>query len=127
MTPIEGAEWHERLYRASILAEGPEVAALCAAARDHDCTVVIGINERDPVSVGTIYNCNLVIGADGSLLGRHRQLVPTWAEKLTWAGGGGASIRFYTTPLGPPGPLACGRNYNNPPHLPSLCPGATVP
>src|SRR3546814_7538771 len=110
MTPIEGAEWHERLYRASILAEGPEVAALCAAARDHDCTVVIGINERDPVSVGTIYNCNLVIGADGSLLGRHRQLVPTWAEKLTWAGGDGASIRVYDTPAGPLGTRACGEN-----------------
>src|SRR3546814_10480405 len=93
MTPIEGAEWHERLYHASILVDGPEVAALCAAARDHDCTVVIGINERDPVSVGTLYNSNLIIGADGSLLGRNRKLVPTWAEKLTWAGGDGSSIR----------------------------------
>src|SRR3546814_6100337 len=26
MTPIEGAEWHERLYHASILVDGPEVA-----------------------------------------------------------------------------------------------------
>src|SRR3546814_3900446 len=103
MTPIEGAEWHERLYRASILAEGPEVAALCAAARDHDCTVVIGITERDPVSVGTFYNCNPVIGADGSLLGRHRKLVPTWAAKLTWAGGDGASLRVYDPPVGPRG------------------------
>src|SRR3546814_18001246 len=46
MTPIEGAEWHERLYHASILVDGPEVAALCAAARDHDCTVVIRTEER---------------------------------------------------------------------------------
>ena len=66
MTPIEGAEWHERLYRASLLIDGPEVAALCAAARDHGCTVVIGINERDPVSVGTLYNTNLIIGADAT-------------------------------------------------------------
>src|SRR3546814_10240660 len=72
MTPIEGAEWHERLYRASLLIDGPEVAALCAAARDHGCTVVIGINERDPASVVTLYNSNLIIGADGMLLGRHR-------------------------------------------------------
>ncbi len=65
-----------------------------------------------PVSVGTIYNCNLIIGADGSLLGRHRKLVPTWAEKLTWAGGDGASIRVYDTPVGPLGTLACGENTN---------------
>ena len=112
MTPIEGAEWHERLYRASLSIDGPEVAALCAAARDHGCTVVIGINERDPVSVGTLYNTNLIIGADGSLLGRHRKLVPTWAEKLTWAGGDGNSIRVYDTPVGPLGTLACGENTN---------------
>src|SRR3546814_7550191 len=60
----------------------------------------------------TIYNCNLVIGADGSLLGRHRKLVPTWAGKLTWAGGDGASIRVYDTPVGPLGTLACGENTN---------------
>ncbi|ALH80924.1 carbon-nitrogen hydrolase family protein [Sphingopyxis macrogoltabida] len=112
MTPIEGAAWFERLYRASIRVDGPEVAALCAAARDHGCTVVIGINERDPVSVGTLYNTNLIIGSDGSLLGRHRKLVPTWAEKLTWAGGDGASIRVYDTPVGPLGTLACGENTN---------------
>ncbi len=112
MTPIEGAEWHERLYRAAILADGPEVAALCGAARDHDCTLVIGVNERDPVSVGTIYNTNLVIGADGRLLGRHRKLVPTWAEKLSWACGDGSSLRVYETPVGRLGTLACGENTN---------------
>jgi len=112
MTPIEGAAWHERLYRASVRVDGPKVAALCAAARDHGCTVVIGINERDPVSVGTLYNTNLIIGADGTLLGRHRKLVPTWAEKLSWTGGDGSSIRVYDTPVGPLGTLACGENTN---------------
>src|SRR3546814_8933902 len=79
---------------------------------DLGCTVVIGINERDPVSVGTLYNTNLIIGADGGLLGRHRKLVPTWAEKLTWAGGDDSSIRVYDTPVGPLGTLACGENTN---------------
>src|SRR3546814_15146952 len=65
MTPIEGAEWHERLYHASILADGPEVAALCAAARDHACTVVIGINERDPVSAGPPHRPDDHRGGDG--------------------------------------------------------------
>jgi nitrilase len=112
MTPIEGAAWFERLYHASILVDGPEVATLREAARKHECTVVIGINERDPFSIGTIYNTNLIIGADGSLLGRHRKLVPTWAEKLTWTGGDGSSIRVYDTPVGRLGTLACGENTN---------------
>ncbi|WP_374392540.1 carbon-nitrogen hydrolase family protein [Sphingopyxis sp.] len=112
MTPVEGSEWFERLCRAAITVPGPEVEQLCAAARAHDCSVVIGVNERDPRALGTLYNTNLVIGADGTLLGRHRKLVPTWAEKLTWAGGDGASLRVYDTPVGPLGTLACGENTN---------------
>ncbi|MCW3836934.1 carbon-nitrogen hydrolase family protein [Sphingomonas canadensis] len=112
MNPIEGAPWFERLYHASVDLEGPQVARLRAAAREHGCVVVIGINERDPLSVGTLYNTNLIIGDDGALLGRHRKLVPTWAEKLSWAGGDGASIRVYDTPVGRLGTLACGENTN---------------
>jgi aliphatic nitrilase len=112
MTPIKGSVWFERLCRASITVPGPEVDQLRAAAREHDCVVVIGINERDLRSVGTIYNTNLIIDADGTLLGRHRKLVPTWAEKLTWTGGDGSSLRVYHTPVGPLGTLACGENTN---------------
>lgn len=112
MTPIEGSAWFERLCRAAITVPGPEVERLQAAAREHDCTVVIGVNERDLRSVATIYNTNLIIGADGTLLGRHRKLVPTWAEKLSWAGGDGSSLRVHDTPVGPLGTLACGENTN---------------
>jgi len=112
MTPIEGSVWFERLCRAAITIPGPEVSRLCAAAREHQCVVVIGVNERDPRALGTLYNTNIIIGADGSILGRHRKLVPTWAEKLTWAGGDGSSLRVYDTPVGPLGTLACGENTN---------------
>jgi aliphatic nitrilase len=112
MTPIEGSAWFERLCRSAITIPGPEVEQLCAAAREHGCVVVIGANERDPRSLATIYNTNIIIGADGTILGRHRKLVPTWAEKLTWAGGDGSSLRVYDTPVGPLGTLACGENTN---------------
>lgn len=112
MNPIEGSAWFERLYRAAITIPGPEVEQLCAAARAHECVVVIGCNERDPRRLGTLFNTNLIIGADGTLLGKHRKLVPTWAEKLTWAGGDGSSLRVYDTPVGPLGTLACGENTN---------------
>lgn len=112
MTPIEGGTWFERLCRAAITLPGPEVERLCAAAREHDCVVVIGVNERDSRSVATLYNTNVIIGADGTLLGRHRKLVPTWAEKLTWAGGDGSSLRVHDTAVGPLGTLACGENTN---------------
>ncbi|WP_219895032.1 carbon-nitrogen hydrolase family protein [Aquisediminimonas profunda] len=112
MTPVEGSSWFERLWQASVEIPGPEVERLFEAAREHDCIVVIGANERDPKRVGTLYNTNIVIGNDGTLLGRHRKLVPTWAEKLTWTGGDGSSLRVYDTPVGPLGTLACGENTN---------------
>lgn len=112
MTPIEGAAWFERLCYAAIEVPGPEVAQLCEAAREHQCTVVVGANERDPRRLGTLFNTNIVIGPGGDLLGRHRKLVPTWAEKLTWTGGDGSSLVVYDTPVGPLGTLACGENTN---------------
>jgi nitrilase len=112
MTPLEGSRWFKALYKASILVPGPETAMLCQAAKDACAYVVVGVNERSPTSHGTIFNTNLVIGPDGALLGRHRKLVPTFAEKLTWASGDGDSIRTYETPFGPLGTLACGENTN---------------
>jgi predicted amidohydrolase len=112
MSPLEGSKWFRALFKASILVPGPETGLLARAARDAGAYVVIGVNERSPVSLGTIYNTNLVFGPDGSLLGRHRKLVPTFAEKLTWASGDGSSLRTYETPYGAIGTLACGENTN---------------
>ncbi|MEV4611483.1 carbon-nitrogen hydrolase family protein [Kitasatospora sp. NPDC049258] len=112
MTPIQGSPWFERLVRSSIDVPGPEVDALRDAARRHGVTVVIGVNERGAHSLGTLYNTMLTIGSDGELIGVHRKLVPTWAEKLTWTGGDGSSLKVHRTEIGPLGVLACGENTN---------------
>lgn len=112
LNPVDGSAWFDRLYRSAVEVPGPEVRRLCAAAREHAVTLVIGVNERDRKRVGTLFNTNLVIGPDGTLLGRHRKLVPTWAEKLTWTGGDGSSLVVHDTPVGPLGTLACGENTN---------------
>lgn len=112
MTPVEGSVWYERLYRSAILVPGPEVDSLCQAARAARVNVVIGVNERAPHSLGSIYNTVLTISSDGRLIGRHRKLVPTWAEKLSWAPGDGSGIKVHQTDIGPLGALACGENTN---------------
>lgn len=110
--PVTGGAWFDRLVRASVFLPGPEIDTVRAAARDNGTHVVIGVNERSPVSLGALYNTLVFIGPDGAILGRHRKLVPTWAEKLTWTGGDGASLTVYDTALGPLGGLACGENTN---------------
>ena len=110
--PFQGSPWFRKLYLNSIDVPGKHVDALCEAARAAEVYVVIGVNERGPKSRGVIYNTNLVIGPDGKLLGKHRKLVPTFAEKLTWTGGDGSSLKVYDTKLGGLGVLACGENTN---------------
>ena len=111
MTPVQGSRWYELLYKNSIAVPGPEVSRLCEAAKEHNCHVVIGVNERGQ-SLGELYNTNLIIDNKGNLIGKHSKLVPTWAEKLTWTGGDGSSLKVYNTEIGPIGTLACGENTN---------------
>ncbi|MEU9133144.1 carbon-nitrogen hydrolase family protein [Kitasatospora sp. NPDC048540] len=112
MNPVQGSPWFEKLYRSSIDVPGPHVDTLRAAARQAGVVVVIGVNERGAHSLGVLYNTLLTIGPDGELLGVHRKLVPTWAEKLTWTGGDGSSLQVHRTDIGPLGVLACGENTN---------------
>jgi nitrilase len=112
MNPVAASPLFERLYRASIDIPGPHVDTLRAAAAATRTTVVIGINERSKYSLGLLYNSLVTIGPDGSVLGVHRKLVPTWAEKLTWGNGDGSTVRVLQTPVGPLGALACGENTN---------------
>lgn len=111
MSPLEGSPWFARLQQSSITVPGPEVDRLCKEAAALGVTIVIGVNESVPYSLGTVFNTNLIIGPEG-LIARHRKLVPTFAEKLTWASGDGSSLRVHATKFGPLGVLACGENTN---------------
>ena len=110
--PIDGSPWFERLCRSAIEIPGPEIKKIAQAAARHAINVVVGVNERSRYGVGTIYNTLITVGDDGRILGRHRKLVPTWAEKLTWAPGDASGLRVHQTSVGPLGSLACGENTN---------------
>ena len=110
MTPVQGSKWYEELYKNSVDVTGPEIKKLCLAAKENDIHVVMGINERG-TSYGEIYNTNLIIDNKGVIIGKHRKLVPTWAEKLTWTSGDGSSLKVYDTEIGPIGTLALWRKY----------------
>lgn len=110
--PVQGSPWFERLVRSAIELPGPEIAKIASAAARHKVNVVVGVNERSRHGIGTIFNTVVIIAEDGRILGRHRKLVPTWAEKLTWAPGDASALRVHDTSIGPLGALACGENTN---------------
>jgi aliphatic nitrilase len=110
--PIYSHDWFRRLVGSAVRCPGPEIARVAAAARRAGIFVSLGFNELSPVSVGCVWNANVLIGDDGTVLNHHRKLVPTFFEKLTWANGDGAGLRVAETRLGSIGVLICGENTN---------------
>jgi nitrilase len=109
--PVLGdAEWHALLMRESVTVPGPACDRLAAAARRAGVVLVVGVNEREEHG-GTVYNTVLTFGSDGALLGRHRKLMPTHAERLVWGMGDGSDLTVLDTPAGRLATLICWENY----------------
>ena len=96
---------------AALLVPSDETEALAAAARGHRVIVVMGCNEIDErPECSTIYNSLLFFDRDGTLLGRHRKLMPTFGERQFWGMGDGSDIRVFQTDFGRIGGLICGEH-----------------
>jgi nitrilase len=103
-------EWYAMLVDQAVVVPGPVTETLAAAARDTGTYAVIGVEEREPHGY-TIYNTILYFGPDGSLLGKHRKLMPTGSERTVWGMGDGSTLDTYPTSFGRLGGLICWENY----------------
>jgi nitrilase len=82
------------------------------AAKAAKIQVAIGVHERNSEASGaSLYNTLLFIDERGELMGKHRKLMPTGAERLVWAQGDGSTLSAYDTGLGRIGGLICWENY----------------
>ncbi|TMC08289.1 MAG: carbon-nitrogen hydrolase family protein [Chloroflexi bacterium] len=105
-------EIHARLLDSAVELDAGQLQPLQDAAREHGVTVLVGVHERDGrFSRGTLYNTAVLIGPDGTILNRHRKLVPTNAERMVWGQGDGSGLRVVATPVGRVGSLICWENY----------------
>ena len=104
------ADLFARLLDQSVVVPSPVTEALGAAALRADAYLSVGVNERDPLG-STLYNAQLTFGPDGSLLMRHRKLMPTGGERLVWGMGDGSTLSVIDTPFGRLGGLTCWENY----------------
>jgi len=105
-------ELYAELHANSVSIPGLATEVLGAMALECGITVAIGVNERNSESSdSTLFNTLLYIGPDGSVLGRHRKLMPTTAEKLVWGRGDGSDLEVYNLPYGRLGGLICWENY----------------
>lgn len=111
-SPIENHEFFRKLMQAAIRVPGPEIRQIAQVARTCGVFVSIGVNEGTAASLGCVWNSNILIGDDGSILNHHRKLVPTFYEKLVWAAGDGHGLSVSDTSIGRLGMLICGENTN---------------
>lgn len=108
----EQMQLYAELVENSVDVPGPVTRALGAAARDAGAHVVVGVNERNAGASGaSLYNTVLYFDDKGTLLGKHRKLVPTMGERLVWAQGDGSTLQVFDTELGKLGGLTCWENY----------------
>ena len=83
-TPTTGAPLFFQLFDNAVEVPSPTTEALGVAARRAGAYVVMGVNEREG---GTLYNTLLYFDDEGALIGRHRKLQPTHAERTIWGKG----------------------------------------
>lgn len=110
-SPAGRRTW-QRYWAHAVDVPGPATEALGAAARQARAYLAIGVIERDnQFSQGTLYCTLLYFGPDGRLLGKHRKLKPTAAERLIWGEGDGSTLTVLETEIGKIGGLICWENY----------------
>ena len=97
-------QWRKVYFNNGITIDGPEVAEISKMAKACRCHVVFGAHEREG---GTLYNSQVFIAEDGTVLGYHRKLVPTQVERLVHGRGDGSDLNVYETAIGRLGGLIC--------------------
>jgi nitrilase len=101
-----------RYWESAVEVPSRATEKLAAAAREASVYLVIGVIERDTQSSrGTLYCTILYFGPDGRLLGKHRKLKPTAAERFIWGEGDGSTLPVFDTGVGKIGGLICWENY----------------
>jgi nitrilase len=103
--------WAAYLWN-SIEVPSQETEALAKAAKKANAYVAIGINERDKVFQGRMYNSILYLNPSGEVMGAHRKICNTLIERLFHTpGDGGDNLRaVFKTKIGYVGGSICGEH-----------------
>jgi nitrilase len=105
----EGRETWLRYWNNTVKVPGPATERLGQIAKHAGTMLVIGVVEKG--NSGTLYCTLLYFNSDGTLLGKHRKLKPTAAERVIWGEGDGTDLQVHDTGFGKMGGLICWENY----------------
>ncbi len=112
LAPIDQHGFFRRFFENSVMVPSPQSRKLGEIARQNEVFLSVGISEKSDYSMGAMWCSQLLYDRTGKLINRHRKLVPTWAEMLSWTPGDASDLRPVETELGKIGTLICGENTN---------------
>lgn len=104
-----GRETWLRYWENSIKVPSESTNRIGAVARKHSCYLVIGVTEVG--ESGTLYCTLLYFNPEGKMIGKHRKIKPTAAERVIWGEGDGTDLNVHKTEFGNIGGLICWENY----------------
>lgn len=97
-----------RYAEGAVTLDGPEIAEIAETASRANVFVVLGLIER---AGGTLYCTVAMLDPHAGLVGHHRKLMPTAAERLIWGFGDGSTLPVLDSPAGKVGAVICWENY----------------
>jgi len=102
--PAWGMQFVSRYHANSLRADGPELAAIAAAAKKSDINVVIGFSE---IEGGSLYISQALVSDKGEMVFKRRKLKPTHVERTLFGEGDGTDFQVVDTSVGRLGALCC--------------------
>jgi aliphatic nitrilase len=82
------------LFKNAVEIPGPQTEELARAARDANAYVVIGVCEKMPNTLGTMFNTQVYLSPDGTLIGKHQKIMPTvGGSSCIWEDSATRSVR----------------------------------
>ena len=102
--PDYGMKHYIDLYTDAIQIPDARIAKMSACAKRNEVYFCVSVTERER---GSLFLTQLWFGPNGDLLGKHRKLKATSAEKTIWGDGDGSMMPVFDTKYGRLGGLQC--------------------
>lgn len=107
---VQGRELYARYHQNSIDLQSGDLKKLEKIAAKNKVYLMIGVTEKQAQN-GSLYCSLLYISPWEGLLGVHRKIKPTGAERYIWAEAGGEDLIVVNAKIGRIGGLICWENY----------------
>lgn len=98
-----------KYWQNALAIPSPEFKQIQKIIKKAGVYVAMGVVEKEVLG-GSLYCSLLYFAPDGQLIGLHRKIKPTAAERIIWGEGNGESLKVIDTALGKIGGLICWEN-----------------